>query len=67
MGYIEYKPHCSKCGQIIDTDVYCRVFEVDLGINNLKRIEKEIHPMMCPYCGTDFAFIGVPNIIKEEK
>lgn len=50
-GSILFKPTCSNCGRVIDTDVKYRS-----GINYAM-----IAPSVCPYCSCTFESIVMPN------
>lgn len=57
MGIIIYKPHCSKCGAIIDQVTYRKITELGNFI--------DIEPSRCPRCREVFETIEIP--IPEEK
>lgn len=65
MGEIVYKPHCGKCGAIIEPKVKYMTVAV------LCRFGKfiDIEPNRCPYCGEVFETIEIPmpEEIKEER
>lgn len=55
MGKIVYKPHCSKCGALIEGRPAWNKIIVDAGSNNLLKQESaEIHPCRCENCGEFF-------------
>ncbi len=61
---IIYKPHCGKCGALIDEDVSFRKIHMDSKNFKILHFESaEVYPYVCKECGTIFECIE----IKEPK
>ena len=61
MGTIIYKPHCAKCGAIINEEVTYRKLETLIAKNFLYSGGLiEIEPNRCKSCGEWFETIEVP-------
>lgn len=71
MAQILYKPHCSKCGALISSEVAYTYFNLKQSAspNLLRRVIVEIEPSVCQECGTRFdSIIFVPpKEIKETE
>lgn len=56
MGKIIYKPHCSKCGEVIDGEIsyteYTNPF--DPKIREFRSFDSKISPEICVHCGEHF-------------
>ena len=63
MGKIIYKPHCSKCGCIIDTDEYKITYQNIYGKPTNKmpaiKVGTIINPDRCTHCGALFEAIEI--------
>ena len=63
MASIIYKPHCDKCGHLIDTDKYeieyQDVYTPVHGILGVRQFAS-IAPAICPHCGAYFESIEIP-------
>lgn len=72
MARIVYKPHCSKCGAVINDEVmYKKIkLEAEKGIGWCFGDEyTNIYPMKCKTCGAYFNCIEITppiNLTKEE-
>ena len=67
MGTIIYKPHCAKCGAIINEEVTYSKLEMGIAKNFLYSGGLiEIEPNRCESCGEWFETIEVP-IPQERK
>lgn len=66
MGKIVYKPHCGKCGAIIEQEVTYR--EIAQMLHGSRRIGRfiDIEPNKCPCCREVFGTIEIP-MPKEEN
>lgn len=69
MDQIVYKPHCSKCGALISSEIAYTYFNQSVLPNLLRRVTVEIEPSVCPECGTwfDSIIIVPPREIKETE
>lgn len=60
MGSIVYKPHCSKCGALIESKISWKKIIEDVESNKfLKREFAEVHPFRCKACGEVFECIEI--------
>ena len=68
MGTIIYKPHCAKCGSIINDEVTYRRLEMKIAKNYLYSGGCiEIEPNRCESCGDWFETIEVPMPKESEN
>lgn len=69
MGTIIYKPHCAKCGAIINDEVTYRRLETRIKNSYLLHYSGliEIEPNRCASCGEVFETIEVPMPKESEK
>lgn len=69
MSQIVYKPHCSKCGALISSEIAYTYFNQSVAHNLLRRVIVEIEPSVCQECGTLFDTITVipPREIEETE
>ena len=62
MSEIEYKPHCSKCGELIRGEVAYQEIFTGYGYTLTKpSMDKftDIYPMRCRRCGEPFDCISI--------
>ena len=60
MGKIVYKPHCSKCGALIESKISWKKIIMDVGSDKLLKLEAaDIHPCGCEACGEIFECIEI--------
>lgn len=59
MGTIIYKPHCGKCGAIINQKVIYREVKEEICKNCLSYFV-DIEPDRCAHCGNVFETIEIP-------
>lgn len=65
MGAIIYKPHCSKCGAVINQEITYKIVG-EIGKTHLfGRYLVGINPIKCARCGEVFETIEIP-MPKEE-
>lgn len=61
MGTIIYKPHCGKCGAIINQKVRYREIDDEIVKNRLYGgYYIDIEPNRCAHCGNVFGTIEIP-------
>ena len=67
MTKIEYKPHCAKCGALINEEViYCEGTAIDDPCTgNLYLKKAQIAPYSCKNCGEIFDGIEIRGPKKE--
>ena len=61
MGMIEYKPHCSKCGKLINDEIAYQEIFTGYGYTLTKLLMDkvtDIYPVRCQCCGEPFDCIG---------
>lgn len=68
MTKIEYKPHCGKCGALINEEVtYAHIINESSTISNYSSLsDVEINPWRCSYCGEIFNLIEI-KMPKEDE
>ena len=68
MGTIIYKPHCARCGAIIDQEITYSKFAAGIEKGNLYRGScVGIQPYSCSNCGEVFETIEIPIPKKSEE
>jgi predicted Zn-ribbon and HTH transcriptional regulator len=70
MARIVYKPHCSKCGAVINDDVVYETITLPLDEDSLFNHEyTNIYPARCKTCGEYFDCIEItpPMDLTKEK
>lgn len=65
MGEIVYKPHCSKCGAVINEKISYRNMVLELTPNNLAWQWTDVFPTKCEHCNQPFTTIEIP--LPEEE
>lgn len=61
MGTIVYKPHCSKCGAVINEQISYRNMVFGPTSNNLLAQQwTDVFPTKCKYCNQPFNAIEIP-------
>ena len=67
MGTIIYKPHCARCGAIINQEVTYREIAIRIDKKYLYRDSFiDIEPCRCACCGEVFETIEIPMPKKSE-
>ena len=59
MGEIIYKPHCSKCGAVINQEIAYRINTDESRKTLFLSYFSEIDPNRCPRCGEIFGTIKI--------
>lgn len=68
MGTIIYKPHCARCGAIINQEVTYRGVAEEIAKNCLYSGSLiEIEPYRCTCCGEIFGTIEIPMPKEREE
>lgn len=65
MGAIVYKPHCSKCGAVINEKISYINVVFSSTPNNLAEQFTEVFPTKCEHCGQPFNTIEIPMPEQE--
>lgn len=66
MGTIVYKPHCDKCGALIDEKIsYRNIIFGPTSNSDLAGQWIDVFPTKCEHCGQPFSTIEIP-IPKQE-
>jgi DNA-directed RNA polymerase subunit RPC12/RpoP len=61
MGTILYKPHCAKCGALIDDDIaYRGLIEHVVDSGTCQETMVMVYPNKCKCCGEPFSSIEIP-------
>ena len=62
MESIVYKPHCGKCGKLIDPNKYEVGYQnTYFPVRGVLGKYADISPCSCPHCGTLFDSIAIPQ------
>jgi hypothetical protein len=69
MGTIIYKPHCAKCGALINDEVgYHKRITIEHNMGNyLNREPYDIQPNRCKVCGEYFSTIEIRHPTELEE
>lgn len=54
MGAIVYRPHCEKCGALINQEIQLKRFVYETGNLHLPTSYYEFTPFRCKHCGEVF-------------
>ncbi len=65
MGTIVYKPHCSKCGAVINEEISYRNIVLSATPNHFARQWTDVFPTRCAHCNQPFTAIEIPMPKQE--